>query len=530
MKKLLFLCLFLSSFAVSAEQMFPKPGWVEKMNPLASPDAVPGGEISIYAGPYPSSLNYLLDNNSFSAEIFGGMYETLLGNDPITLESVPGIANKWSISDDKKTFTFWINPKARWSDGKPITAEDVKWTFDTIMDPKNLTGPFKVGLGRFDSVQVLAPDQVRFHAKMVHWVNLDTAGGMVVLPKHAYGGKDFNLLNFEFPVISGPYKLKEIKEGIYISMERRADWWNRNAISNKGIGNFQILKFKVYEVSENAFDAFQKGEIDLYPVHTSAIWVNKTTGEKYDNNWIVKQKVTNYNPIGFQGFAMNMRKPPFNDARVRKAMAMLLDREKMNSTLMYNQYFLHKSYFEDLYGKDHPCPNQLVKFDKAGARELLKEAGWTVKSTKEKGILQKNGVPFAFTFLNRDESTNKFLAIYAEDLKDVGISMKIELKDQASWTKDMDNYNYQMSWASWGSGQRKDPEDMWYSKEASRPSGSNITGFQDPKVDALIEQQREIFDIPKTGGGRAPNRSADLPTTSVCAALEYQLHTPSILE
>jgi microcin C transport system substrate-binding protein len=496
MKKMrLFAILAILALVASVAQsdtVFPAKGWVEKPNPFASPDAYPGGEIRIFGGPYPKSLNYYLDNNAFSAQLFTSMYESLLSNDPVTGDLQPNVAEKWSVSDDKMTFTFWIDPKAKWSDGKPITAQDVKWTFDAILDPKNLTGPFKVSLERLESPTVVDDHTIRFHAKELHWMNLDTVAGMSILPKHVYGKKDFNLINFEFPVISGPYRLGVVKEGISIALERRADWWRIGYPSSKGTGNFGTMIFRVYEEQENAYDAFKKGEIDLYPVYTSRIWMQETQGKSFENNWIVKQRVHNFNPIGFQGFAMNMRKPPFDDVKVRRAMANLIDRNKINTTMMYNQYFLHKSYFEDLYNAQHPCPREPIPFDKDAARKLLAEAGW--KANPKTGILEKGGLPFRFAFLTRDASSAKYLAVYTEDLKDVGIEMTIDQKDASAWSKDMDNFQFQMTWAAWSSGIRKDPEDMWHSKEAKRVAGNNYTGFSSPEVDASIEKQRAIFD------------------------------------
>ncbi len=495
MKKLIFfLILFAASFAF-ADEMFPQKGWKDKPNPLVSPDAVPGGEISVFAGQYPKSLNYYLDNNVLSAEIFGAMYESLLSMNPVTLEYEPGLAEKWSISDDKKTFTFHIDKKARWSDGSLVTAYDVKWTYDTIMDPGNLTGPHKVDMERFEPPVVIDKHTIRFRAKDVHWKNLGAAGGFHILCRHAFEGKDFNKVNFTFPVVSGQYRLGEINEGIFLSLERREDWWNRNAKRFGGTGNFQTIKFKFFAERENAFEAFKKGMIDLFPIYTARIWINETQGENFFKNWIVKQKIFNHNPIGFQGFAMNMRRPPFDDVRVRKAMTLLLDRRKMNKTLMYGQYFLHKSYFEDLYSKKNPCPNPLVGMDKEKARDLLRQAGWVVN--RKTGFFEKNGKKFSFKFLTRSASSEKFLAIYAEDLKDVGIELVIDKKDWAAWARDMDEFNFQMTWAAWSSGIFKDPEGMWSSKEADRKSGSNITGFKNSKVDELIEKQKLIFDIKK---------------------------------
>lgn len=487
--------LLLAAAVAAADESFPHKGWQDRPNPLADPNAQVGGEISVFLGQYPRSLNYFLDASTQSAQIFGALFETLLDMDPVSAEYQPGLAERWTISEDKRTFTFHLDTRARWSDGRPVTALDVRFTYDIIMDPKNLTGPHKVAMERFEAPEVVDQQTIRFRAKNVHWENLGAAGGFHILPRHVLKGRDFNKVNFEFPVVSGPYRLGELNEGIYLTLERRGDWWLRQAQRTRGTGNFQSIKFRFYAENENAFEAFKKGLIDLYPVYTARQWVNETSGEKFFNNWIVKQKVYNHNPVGFQGFAMNMRRPPFNDLRVRKAMALLLDREKLNQTMMYSQYFLHRSYFEDLYSRTTPCPNPVTPFDKQKARELLQQAGWEVDP--KSGWRVKDGRRFVFKFLTRSAGTDKFLAVYAEDLKDAGIELVIDQKDWAAWMKDMDDFNFDMTWAAWGAGIFKDPEGMWSSKEADRQGGSNITGFKNPTVDELIEVQKQIFDVQK---------------------------------
>ncbi len=484
---------FLITASLQADEHFPKSLWQDASDPIASVNARIGGSISTFAGQYPQSFNYYLANNSFCAELFSLMYETLLDMDPMTMEYTPSIAKSWSISDDKKTFTFHIDPRAKWSDGKPITTEDVRWTYDAIMDPANTTGPHKVSLGRFAPPKIIDDHTIQFVANEVHWQNLGAAGGFHILPKHIFTGSDFNTINFEFPVVSGPYKIAEVKEGVALHLARRQQWWQRTEKRNQNKGNFETLIFRFYAERENAFDAFNKGLIDIYPMYTSRLWVKETRGEKFINNWISKQRIENYQPVGFQGFAMNMRRPPFDDIRVRKAMAHLLDRERMNRTLMYNQYFLHRSYYEDLYTPENPCKNPRYDYDPKRAEALLKEAGWI--ANPETGILEKNGTPFTFTFLSRDPSSDKFLQIYNEDLQNAGIQLKIERKDWAAWAKDMDEFNFDMTWAAWGAGLFKNPESMWHSDEATRTSGNNITGFKNEQVDALIEKQKSIFDV-----------------------------------
>jgi microcin C transport system substrate-binding protein len=279
--------------------------------------------------------------------------------------------------------------------------------------------------------------------------------------------------------------------------------------------NIGTVVFRYYASNENAFEAFKKGLVDVYAVYTARIWANETIGEKFDKNWIVKRRVRNHNPVGFQGFAMNMRRPPFDDLRVRKAFAHLVDRETMNRTMMFGAYFLHRSYFEDLYDAAHPCTNEVFGFDIPRAKALLREAGYA--PDPQTGILAKAGRPLAFSFLTRDGGADKFLTLCSAAFREVGVEMKIERKDFASWMRDMDAYNFDMTWAAWGGTLFRDPESMWLSKEADRPSGNNLTGFKDPRVDALIEKQKTMFSIT---GRNAVCRELD---AIVAAAVPYVL-------
>ena len=478
-----------------AEEIFPRPGWQEAPNPLASEFAEKGGMLVAYLGPYPKSFNYYLDQNVMSAELFGQFYEPLMALHPLTLEPEPMLAERCVVGDDRKTFTFHMNPLAKWSDGRPVTAEDVRWTFAAVMDPKNLTGPHKIGLERFEPPEVLDEATIRFVAKEVHWENLLTLVGLQVLPKHAFADQDFNRLNFDFPVVSGPYRLGKLRAGLETTLERRPDWWAADLPRFRNIANFDVLRFRFFEERDNAFEAFLKGELDLFPVYTAHVWANQTSGEKFDRHWIVKQEIANLQPVGFQGLALNRRRPPLDDPRVRLALAHLYHREKMNETLMHNAYVLHRSYYEDLYDAAHPCPNELFAFDKEKARALLAEAGWAADPAT--GLLAKDGRPLRLRYLSRGATDDKFTALFQEDLKDVGIELVVDKKDWAAWAKDMDAYNYDLTWAAWSAGLFKNPESMWASKEADRPSGQNITGYKSPEVDALIDAQRAEFDVAK---------------------------------
>lgn len=479
------------AWGISAETPFPPATWQDTPDPIASPYARPGGVLRMAAFQPPKSLNAYIDNNTYTRQIFGLLYETLLWSDPITTEFTPGLARRWSISDDKLTYTFELDPAARWSDGQPVTTEDVKWTFDQVMAPSNTTGSAKVALGVFSSPVIVNARTIRFTAKEAHWRNLLALGTFEIMPKHAYAQQNFNRLDMDNPVVSGPYTLQGIQEHVELRLARRHDWWAQKRPSMRNTLNFETLIFRYYSDNENAFEAFKKGLVDVFAIYSARIWANETIGEKFDKNWIVKRCVRNANPIGFQGFAMNMRRPPFDDLRVRKAIAHLVDRETMNRTMMFNAYFLHRSYFEDLYDSKHPCTNMLYTFDLRRAKDLLKEAGYQLNP--KTGILEKAGKPLTFKFLTRDGSTEKFLALCNAAFRQAGIQMTIERKDFAAWMRDMDAYNFDMTWANWAGTLYRDPESMWLSTEADRPSGNNITGFKDPRVDTLIERQKTCY-------------------------------------
>lgn len=494
-------CAAFALFAVAhAETVFPEEGWKDKPNPFASERAIPGGRLTISAGAVPKSLNVLLDNNTFSSQVFMLMYETLLGMDGETAEYAPGLANKWTVSDDGREFTFSIDPKARWSDGRPVTAEDVKWTFEAIMNPKHMTGPHKVALAPFVETppEVLGEREIRFTASEVHWRNLGAAGGFPVMPKHAFEKADFNRINFQFPVVSGPYTVGEMRENLHLDMARRRDWWAADKASNKNIYNFDVIRFVFFSDSDNAWESFRKGRFDLLPVYTARIWAQELTGERFDKNWIVKREIHNSNPVGFQGFAMNTRRAPYDDIRVRKALAHLLDRKTMNDTMMHGAYFLHRSYYEDLYDAEHPCTNTFYEYNPGKAAELLREAGW--EADPASGALMKNGRPLVLNFLSNSGTPDKFLARYKADLAELGIGLEVERKDYAAWARDMDEYNFNITWVSWSAGLRKDPEHMWSSAYANSQAGNNVTGFSDPRIDALIETQKTEFSLAERNG------------------------------
>jgi microcin C transport system substrate-binding protein len=462
-------------------------------DPIASPDAVFGGIFCSWPGAYPKSLNMWLDYNSFSASISGLMFEPLLDLHSTENRPVGDLAESWEISPDKKTYTFHLSPAAKWSDGKPVTAADVQFYYDVMMNPKNLTSTFRVDLSRFSRPEVLDDHTVRITAKEAHWKNFWTAGGLVAFPRQVWASVDFNNINFEFPVVDGPYALDEVKTNRSVRLKRRGDWWGRVQKYNLHKYNFDYLVFKSMEDQTKALEFLKTGGFDEYSIYTARIWAQETNFPQVQKNWVVRQKVFNDHPKSLQGFALNMRRPIFQDLRVRQALAYLLNRELMNQKLMFKEYFLLNSYFPDLYPDSVNPAIPVTQYNPDKARALLKDAGWQVGSD---GILAKDGKPLDISILHSGPMI-PHLSIYVEDLKAVGIRAQVDPTSQATWTKRIDNHEFDMVWANWDASRLRDPEPMWSSKTADDIATQNWCGVKDAELDKLIEAQKTEMDLDK---------------------------------
>ena len=464
-----------------------------EFDPIASSEAVSCGTIRLWGSSMPKSFNMWQDYNSFSVGLIALMFEPLVGLHSTEDREIGLLADRWEISPDSMTFTFHLDPRARWSDGHSITAHDVQFYYDVIMDPKNLTPIFKVGLSRFERPKILDSLTLSIRAKEIHWANFWEAAGMMAFPKHVWKDKNFNDIRYEFPVVSGPYKINLFREDRFVELERRADWWGFQKNWNRGKYNFEKIRYRFMDDRTKALEAFKKGDFDAYAVYTSSIWMKQTDFPAVKNGWAIKQRIFNKEPIGFQGMAMNLRREKFQDIRVRKALSMLLNRKLINEKYMYNQYFLLNSYFPDLWPNNQNPHAVLFDYNPDSARVLLKEAGYV---PDERGMLNKKGKPLSVTFITQGEDL-RHLTLYQEDLKKVGIEAKIEQMSQSTLRKRLDDADYDMYWISWGSGRLRDPESSWSSATADSKGTNNISGLKDSIVDKLIAMQKTEFNLAK---------------------------------
>lgn len=464
----------------------------EPEDPDANPSAQVGGSLDKWGGAAPKTLNPWLDWNWFTKELLGLAFESLIDLHPSENRPVGILAESWETSPDGMTFTYRINPKARWSDGKPVQCEDVQFYFDVIMNPKNLTSLFRVGMDRFKRPECPEPLTVQVTAKQDHWMNQWESGSLIALPKHAWEGKDFNLINWELPVVSGPYRLDEVKKDRSVTLKRRADWWGFSKRFNKNKYNLETIRWRFMEDQLKALESFKKGDIDVYPVARAAIWAEKTDFDQVKKGWVAKSRIFNMDPKSFRGWVMNMRRPMFQDVRVREALAYLANRQVMNEKFNHNLLFLLNTYFADLH-PGNKAPNRPIReFNPAKARELLTQAGW---KPGPDGILAKDGKRFQFTFSITTGADLRPINVFQEDLKSAGILVKVEEMSWSTYAKRMDKYEYDMASAGWGGVRLRDPESMWHSRTAGEPSSNNWAGVQDRVVDSLIEVQKGLKDL-----------------------------------
>ncbi len=465
------------------------PDW----DPIADPRAVKGGSYTTWGGPAPKSLNYWLATTTFNSQIAGLLFDGLVSLHSTRNEEVGGLADRWEISDDKKTFTFHIKERAVWSDGKPVTSEDIQFYYDVIMDPANLTSPFRVSMKRFDRPEVLDSKTIRMTAKESHWNNFWTAAGMTAFPKHVWEDVDFNKQNFEFPVVSGPYRIKEVKKNRYVALERRKDWWAKDEKYNLFKYNFDEIKYRFTEDRIKALELFKKEQFDAYAIYTSSIWMKQTNFDQVKKNWVIRQKIYNMEPKGFQGIAMNLRREKFQDVRLRRALCFLINLRLMNKKLMYDQYFLLNSYYPDLYPDNINPEIPVQEYNPDKARALLDEAGWKVG---DDGLLRKDGEKLKITFMTFSADL-RHLTVYMEDLKKVGIDAGIERLDAPTVFKRLDTFDFDMYWSAWGASRLRDPESLWSSETAGHKGTNNYPGVEDKIIDRLIEQQKTEMSLDK---------------------------------
>lgn len=489
--------------SVSAEMGgagFTGDGWTTAVdyNYLGDSKAVKGGQIIWSIPDFPATLRSVgKDENSYYTRMAQSlMYEPLLDSDPVNEEYTPRLATHWQISEDKKTFKFRINPDARWADGKPVIADDYIATFKLLLDPTILTGNDVYYKENFTMPVAESKYIISISATKVGWLYFASAAGIRLMPAHVIGGMPggeyLEKFNYDCVPGSGPYYIRkeDIDKGRSITLRRRSDYWGEKERFATGLFNFDIIKTDVISDETLTYEKFKKGEIDVYSVNRAQWWAEKTDFEEVKRGVVQKRKIYNQNPGGLSGIVLNMRKPPFDDIKIRKAFAMLYDIDKFNEKLFFNSYTPIKSHFS---GTVYENPNnKRVNFNLDSAIILLEEAGWTEKNAD--GYRMKNGQPFELEMTFTQPSQERYFTIFQEDLKRAGIKLNLKQVDGTTAFKIGNERSFTLMPANWGGQNPPNLEFNVTTKTADDPNSTNWSGIKIPRIDEIADQYAETFD------------------------------------
>ncbi|MEX3667856.1 extracellular solute-binding protein [Paraburkholderia phenoliruptrix] len=491
-----------------------------------NPDAPKGGTLVLAN---PSRLTSFDKFNPFTlrgntAPGVDLLFESLTTGSSDEVASAYGLlADDIRIAPDGLSTTFHINPHARFSNGDPVTAEDVKYSLDTLKSPQ-AAPQFMSIFGQIVRAVVVDAHTVRFEFQQRNRELPLLAGGMPVF-SHKWGMKPdgshipFDQLAFEKPIGSGPYLIERYDNGRTITYRRNPDYWGAALPVRVGMYNFERIVYKLYSDSVARLEAFKAGEYDALVEYVARNWVRRDVGKKFDSGELIKKVFPQHNGTGMQGFMLNTRRPLFQDVRVRKALDLALDFQWLNRQLFFNQYARIDSFFAntDLQAKGLPSPGELAllepwraKLDPAvfgpppkqpdtdppgslranllQARALLHEAGWRYR---DGALRNAKGEPFEFEILDDSGSAAQMepiVATFIRNLQKLGIRATFRVADFAVYQKRLDAFDFDTTTIRMPDVQVPGSEQIerFGSKAADTNGSDNVIGLKSPAVDSIL--------------------------------------------
>ena len=482
-----------------------------------NPDAPKGGTMRRSAIGTFDTLNPLVVKGIPAAGV-GAIFDTLA----VASEDEPAseyglVAEKIDLASDKLSVLYTIRKEARFHDGSPMTPEDVIWTFETLRAKGHPS--YRSYYGDVTRVEKAGERGVRFVFKSAENRELpQILGQMPVLSKAYWSGRDFEKTTLDPPLGSGPYKIESIDPGRSITYSRVADYWADDLPVMKGRNNADVIRYDYYRDATIALEAFKAGQYDIRLENSSKDWATGYDSPALRAGLIKKEEIPNQLPSGMQGFAYNLRRPIFEDPRVREALAYAFDFEWSNKNLFYGAYKRTRSYFDnsELAATDVPQGEELTilekfrgqipervftaeydppKYDGSGnirdglraALKLLKEAGWTFKG--EKLVNDETGQPFEFEILLDNPQFERIVLPFTKNLERMGITGRVRTVDNAQYQKRMETFDYDMAVVAFGESLSPGNEqrEFWGSQAAGEQGSRNLMGVKNKVVDELIE-------------------------------------------
>lgn len=464
-----------------------------KVSPLGKADAPVKGTFNRNNSAESEDFSPLSSTDGYSRDVNEYVMEGLLRVNPDTYGYEPELADKYEVSKDFLTYTFYINKDAKWSDGKPVTAEDVKFSVEAIRDPKYKASHRVPYFENVDTIEVVDPKTVRFKMKKKYFKNLmvlGTEGFNPILPKHIY--EDPKAKIPIAPIVgSGPYKIESYNRGKNISLVRDPNHWALNKPGYTGQAKFERINFRFIKEENLEIEMVKKGQIDFMEPIRVENFEKKAVGEPFGTT-IKKMEVENKRPKNYGFVGWNQKNPIFRDRDSRVALAHLFNRPLLMEKFMYGKVVEGRGpvYYKSPY---MPATVKPFEFSPEKAKKLLAKAGWADED--KNGTLEKmidgQKKEFRFDLLLPNRDSEKYFTMYKEDLKKAGIDMGIKLIEWNTFTKLLDEQKFDAIAMSWGGGSVEDDlKQIWHS-ESARPGGSNFVSYSNKEVDKLIDSARE---------------------------------------
>lgn len=427
------------------------------------------------------------------------------------------IAQSIEYPEDRSWAIFNLRPEARFHDGSPITADDVIFSFNTLI--KHGHPRYAQNYQDVEKAEKLAIRRVKFTFKGTDTRAMPLrVGELPVLSKAFWQGRNFEKSLLEPPLGSGPYKLVDFEIGRTVVFERVKDYWGKSLAVNQGRYNFDRVSFDYYRDLHVAFEAFKSAEFDVYVEHISSNWATGYDFPALNDGKVIKLEIKHDIPTGYQAFFFNTRRDIFNDIRVREAIGLMFDYEWLNRSIFSNAYTRNHSYFPntELASRNEPSPEELtlltpyreqlpaalfngayqppvtdgkgtLRSQQRKALKLLKEAGWQIRNNQM--VNQKTGQALVFEVLFDQPSFAKVLLPFKRNLQRIGIDMQLRSVDRAQFKNRLTSFDFDMIVEVLVHGLSPSYELKLYfhSAQVNTPGALNYSGVNHPVVDKLVE-------------------------------------------